>query len=97
MVVFVIAEPDRSPSAAKPGYRVVFVGLQLFRDAGPAADIVFIDQADLTAAEFDEVIVRLDDGETSRYASRRSGQTTGRAVRATRPMRQPSLPSLSSE
>ncbi len=97
VAVFMIAEPERAQSATKPGYRVVFVGLQLFRDAGPAADIVFIDQADLTAAEFDEVIVRLDDGETSRYAILRRDQTTWTQVSSTRPMRQPGLPSSAGE
>lgn len=97
VVLFLIVEPERTPAAGESGYRVAFASVQFIAENGPNADIVFIDQADLTSATFDEVVLRLDDGDTSRYAVLRRDQTAWSQVSSTPPVRSNSPRPLSGE
>lgn len=97
VVLFLIAEPERSPAVGESGYRVAFAAVQVFADNGPHADIVFIDQADLTSDTYDEVVLRLDDGDYSRYAVLRRDQTAWSQVSSTPPVRSPGPRPLAGE
>jgi len=97
VVLFLIAEPERLPTVEESAYRVAFAALQVFSDNGPHADIVFIDQADLTSASFDEVVLRLDEGDASRYAVLRRDQTAWSQVSSTTPVRSPGPRPLAGE
>jgi len=90
-VVFLIAEPERVPVAGETSYRIAFASMRVFAIDGPRPDIVFIDQADLTSSEVDEVVLRYDDGATSRYAVLRRDQTVWTQACSTPPVRPPSL------
>lgn len=96
-LLFLICEPDRTPAAGETGYRVSYVAMQVYADDSPRSEILFIDQADLTSADFDEVILRIDEAGTSRYAVLRRDQTVWTQVSSTPPVRPPSLRPLAGE
>lgn len=95
--IFLIAEPERTPIIGASGYRIAFVALQFFALDGPRSDVVFIDQADLTSADYDEVVLRYDNEGASRYAVLRRDQTVWTQVTSTRPVRPPSQRPIASE
>ena len=97
VALFLIAEPEGLSATEESGYRIAFVALQVVSEGGPSAAIVFIDQADLTSAAHDEVILRLDDGNTFRYVVLRRDQTAWSQVSSTSSMPAPSQKASSGE
>lgn len=89
IALFVIVEPEQVVPNGSTEYRIAFVAMQAYADEARRASVTFIDQADLTSLVYDEVVVRLDDGDVSRYAVLRRDQAVWTQVSSTPPIRLP--------